>query len=186
MSLMAVFAGLCLGAMSSGKWPDVELGLAGAAIESANDLERYDGHSSVSGPGIRVTVEDGMAAGAAPMDRLIVHERDLLLLRNELFAAGAKAVAINGHRMVANSVIRCVGPTIRINDAHTAPPYVVEAAGDPNVLKPAITMMGGVVDLMSSEKLKVDVETVGQLTIPAHGPARRGEEKTPDREVEND
>ncbi|HOC91730.1 MAG TPA: DUF881 domain-containing protein [bacterium] len=186
MTLMAVFAGLCLGAMSSGKWPDVELGLAGAAIESESDLERFDGHSPVTGPGIRVTVEDGIADGAATMDRLIVHERDLLLLRNELFAAGATAVSINGHRMVANSVIRCVGPTIRINDAHTAPPYVVDAAGDPDVLKPAITMMGGVVDLMSSEKLKVNVETVGKLTIPAHESAKRREEKAPEREKKND
>ena len=120
--------------------------------------------------GIRITVEDSKVSKwkEFPVERLIVHERDLMLITNELFAAGARAIAINGERLVATTEIRCVGPAIRINGRSTVPPYEIDAAGDADVLKKAVLMMGGVVDMLAAEKLRVGIETMEELTIPAY------------------
>ena len=44
----------------------------------------------------------------------IIHDDDLLRVINELRAAGAEAIAINGERIVAMSEIRCAGPTLSV------------------------------------------------------------------------
>lgn len=166
--------GLSLAAMSRGEWP--QAGKPGGAIIGASSrvssekAEIMAGLTRVEGPGIRIRIDDAAKAGRkdVPIERLIVHERDLMLLRNELFAAGAEAVSINGLRMVAKSVIRCVGPAIRINDSFTSPPYVIEAAGDPETLKQAVMMMDGVIDVISAHNLKVDVAQLKNVAIPAY------------------
>lgn len=125
------------------------------------------GQSVVHGPGIIVVVNDAEAwkGGEVDTNRLVVHEVHLLRLVNELFAAGAEAVSINGERVTGVTAIRCVGPAIRINDTNTVPPYEVKAIGDPTVLKSSIMMMGGVVDALSLLGMKVDVKTVKGLRI---------------------
>jgi len=166
--LIAAAAGFGLAVMSRGGWLGIREETKPAAVPA--ESARITGLGVVEGAGVRIRIEDATVQGEKniPVERLIVHERDLLLLRNELFAAGAEAVSINGLRMVANSVIRCVGPAIRINDVNTAPPYVVDAVGDPDVLKQAVTMMGGVVDVLSTQNLKVYVAKKKRLTIPAY------------------
>ena len=44
----------------------------------------------------------------------IIHDDDLLRVINELRAAGAEGIAINGERIVAMSEIRCAGPTLSV------------------------------------------------------------------------
>ncbi len=172
---MAVSVGLSLAAMSRGEWPVVEWrGMTWIEQKAESvvpgDAEVMAGLTTVEGPGVRITIEDASVRKnrTVPVERLIVHERDLMRVRNELFAAGAEAVSINGQRMVANSVIRCVGPSIQINKENTVPPYVIEAVGEPVVLKKSVMMMGGVVDLLSMERLKVNVEQVDALAIAAY------------------
>ena len=65
----------------------------------------------------------------------IIHDDDLLRVINELRAAGAEAIAINGERIVAMSEIRCAGPTLSVNNNRSAPPYEIKAIGNPNNLE---------------------------------------------------
>ena len=54
---------------------------------------------------------------------------------NELKAAGAEAIGINGVRILGNSRISCGGPTINVgDDQRFAPPFVIHAIGDPDAL----------------------------------------------------
>ncbi|HWD38664.1 MAG TPA: DUF881 domain-containing protein [Fimbriimonas sp.] len=81
-------------------------------------------------------------------DEMNIHDRDVLMVVNELYAAGAEAIAINDHRLgVANS-IRCVGPTILVNDVKIASPVVIKAIGDPGTLMGALNMNGGFLSLI--------------------------------------
>lgn len=91
-------------------------------------LAATTGFGAVSGPGIRVTVDD------AP-DGTLVTDRDLRLLVNGLWEAGAQAIAINGQRLTARSAIRNSGDAIRVNNRSLSPPYVVEATGDERTLQ---------------------------------------------------
>ncbi len=58
-----------------------------------------------------------------------IHDGDLQLVVNALFAAGADAVAINDSRLVATTPIRSAGGTIVVNFRPLSPPYTVEAIG---------------------------------------------------------
>ncbi len=172
----ALVLGLAAGNIVRGEWPEISWrGMTWVEPEKPElpveeEVLKLAGLTPVTGPGIRITVTDATRRRNRPLktERLIVHERDLLMIRNELFAAGAEAMSINGNRIVAVTEIRCIGPAISINGRNTVPPYVVDATGDPEVLKQSILMMGGVVDLLAEEKLKVQVDKIETLDIPAY------------------
>lgn len=58
-----------------------------------------------------------------------IHDRDLQLVVNALFASGAEAVAINDSRLVSTTPIRSAGGTIVVNFRPLSPPYKVHAIG---------------------------------------------------------
>lgn len=175
--VVSILLGICAGGMWKEMWPKypVEWGCGRAAAEdregmATEEIMKLAGVTPVAGPGIRLAVEDGGSAGmnAAPPERLLVHERHLMLLTNELFAAGAEALSVNGHRFIATTEIRCAGPVISINGTDNVSPYIVEAVGNPEVMKQAIMMMGGAVDVLALDNLQVRVETPEKVTVPAY------------------
>lgn len=105
------------------------------------------GLTDVTGPGILLTInprtyeENGRT-------RIIkdITDTELLSLVNELYAAGAEAISINGHRLVAQSAIRLAGDHININHVATDMPYEVKAIGDPQTLQTALELYGGVLE----------------------------------------
>lgn len=101
-----------------------------------------DGASSgavaVTGPGLRLEVQDSAAARenlerANPDER--VQDVDLQITVNGLWASGAEAIAINGHRLTAVTAIRSAGSAILVDLVPLSGPYVVEAIGDPAQLQ---------------------------------------------------
>lgn len=88
--------------------------------------------SPVDGPGIVVTVDDATSrADDQRQDvRTTVLDVDLRQLANGLWAAGAEAISINGHRLTARSAIRSAGSAITVDYASLTRPYVVSAVGD--------------------------------------------------------
>jgi uncharacterized protein YlxW (UPF0749 family) len=97
-----------------------------------------DGASSgtvaVSGSGLRIIVDDAASARvnleqANPNER--VQDGDLQVTVNGLWASGAEAIAINGHRLTAMTAIRSAGSAIQVDLVPLSGPYVVEAIGDP-------------------------------------------------------
>lgn len=104
-------------------------------LESAKGLletlQVDTGFVAVTGPGVRVTVED--APSGEPDGR--VRATDLRLLVNGLWEAGAEAVAINGRRLTAVSAIVNSNIAIQVNRVPLSPPYVVQAVGDVRTLQ---------------------------------------------------
>lgn len=85
----------------------------------------------MAGPGVVVTLSDSPREARDPADQgaLEVHDVDVQLVVNALWAAGAEAVAVNGQRLVATSPIRGAGETITVNFRPLVPPYEVRAIG---------------------------------------------------------
>ena len=111
-------------------------------------LKANAGDIALEGKGIRLVLDDSKIStkpGENP-NLYIIHEDDLLRVVNELRAAGAEAIAINGERIVAMSEIRCAGPTLSVNNNRSAPPYEVVAIGNPNNLESALKLRGGVLE----------------------------------------
>jgi len=99
----------------------------------------------------------------------VVHYDQLELLVNELWAAGAEAIAVNDNRIANSSGFSCAGSTILVDTKRIAPPYTIEVIGDPDNLKNALMMPGGFVEQqILSFNLKFVVEKMDQLVIPAY------------------
>jgi uncharacterized protein YlxW (UPF0749 family) len=64
-----------------------------------------------------------------------VVDRDLQLVVNGLWAAGAEAISINGRRLTSLTAIRSAGEAILVDYRPLRPPYVVSAIGDPRRLE---------------------------------------------------
>ena len=108
---------------------------AGRAIATAGVAA---GAQAVTGPGVVLVLQDAPPAGDAapglgkPAER--VNARDLQLVVNGLWSAGAEAVSVNGHRLTSMSAIRFAGEAIIVDFRSLAPPYEVRAIGDPERL----------------------------------------------------
>ncbi|KUG54415.1 hypothetical protein AVL62_04160 [Serinicoccus chungangensis] len=101
------------------------------------------GGVALQGPGVEVTLRDAdRATDAAPGDEgdlERVTSRDLQLVVNGLWSAGAEAIAINEHRLTSTSAIRFAGQAIIVDFRGLTPPYVVRAIGDPQALQEELT-----------------------------------------------
>jgi uncharacterized protein YlxW (UPF0749 family) len=95
------------------------------------DLGLQAGTTPVQGPGVSVKLSDSDRPPPTPADAgaYRIHDTDLRLVVNALFAAGAEALAINNSRVVATTPIRAAGSTIVVNFRPLVPPYVVDAIG---------------------------------------------------------
>lgn len=129
------------------------------------------GVTELRGPGVEVTLNDSNIAlkpGENP-NLYVLHDEDVLRVLNEIRAAGAEALSLNGERILAGTEVRCVGPTIVLNkDKRLAPPFVITAIGDPNTLESSIKMKGGVAEILQFWGIQVGVKKMNQVTVPAY------------------
>ena len=86
---------------------------------------------------------------------------------NELRAAGAEAISINGQRIVANTAIRCVGPVTLINTSKVSPPFIIAAIGSQSDLS-QVDMRGGMLDSLRAWGMKVEMATKEILELPPY------------------
>ena len=141
---------------------------AGGVI--GEDIRLRAGLSPVEVDGVIVKLEDSSAtakAGENP-NLYIIHDDDLLKVINELRAAGAEAISINGQRLVGTSEIRCAGPTLSVNNVRSAPPFEIRAIGEAKSLENAIKMRGGVAETLKVWGIQLEVSTSQSVYIPAY------------------
>ena len=126
--------------------------------------------TALAGEGVIITLYDSDKASKSGENEnaYIIHDDDLLKVVNELRAAGAEAVSINGQRLTALSEIRCAGPTLSVNNVRSSAPFEICAIGDKKTLNNAITMRGGIADTLAVWKIKVTVETSDEIFIPPY------------------
>ncbi len=149
--------------------------LRASSLEVTNDLADVEdqletlqmstGTAPVSGPGVRITVDDAPSGSASGQ----IRDTDLQLLANGLWEAGAEAVAVGGQRLTTRSAIRTAGQAITVNYRSLSPPYVVTAIGDPDTLPAELleTSAGqAFTDLRANFGVVFELETQESLTLP--------------------
>ncbi len=99
------------------------------------ETEVLSGAGPVSGPGLVMVLDDGPDAVAEDDPEARVQDVDLQVVTNALWAAGAEAIAVNGHRLTALSAIRSASQAVLVDLAPVLPPYRVEAIGDVRALQ---------------------------------------------------
>ena len=105
-------------------------------------LERAAGLTALRGPGVVVTLRDRKNANQKNADLSLVHDYDLTVVVNQLRAAQAEAIAINGVRVGSQTAIRVVGASIKVGEQNLQPPFRIEAIGDGALLKKFLVSSG--------------------------------------------
>ena len=98
----------------------------------------------------------------------VIHDDDLLRVVNELRAAGAEAIAINGQRLTGTSEIRCAGPTLSVNNVRSSAPFEIRAIGDKKSLENALRMRGGVAETLGVWGIQLDIKASNDVYIPPY------------------
>jgi uncharacterized protein YlxW (UPF0749 family) len=94
-------------------------------------LSRLNGLESFKKEGVEVIIRDSKAPILQEDEytESLVHNSDLLKITNLLWALGAEAISINENRVLFNTEIVCLGPTILINDNIISSPFYIKAGG---------------------------------------------------------
>ena len=142
--------------------------------------ELATGAAPVTGPGVTLTIDDAKtdkgAGGTAvdprasqQADQGRVQSRDLQIIVNGLWAAGAEAIAINGERLTSRAAIRFAGQAILVNYRPLTRPYVITAIGNPGSLPAEFTATDGGAYLQSltdNYGIRSDLRTSDSLRLP--------------------
>lgn len=151
----------------------------------ARRLRAPAGFSDLSGEGLAVTMSDtpkelahdllsqGIMVGDRELtgDDLVVHQQDIQAVVNALWQGGAQGITLMGQRIISTTGIKCVGNTVIIKDIPYAPPYEIEAVGDPIALRDALDnnpRVSAWVDAVNAFGLLWDVESADDLALPAY------------------
>ncbi|MCK8061315.1 MULTISPECIES: DUF881 domain-containing protein [unclassified Fusibacter] len=144
-----------------------------ALVKGMQDqLERYKmiaGFTDIQGQGVIVTVDNPVPGSASSLDSDIVSEfHYILMLANELNAAGAEAISINEQRLISTSEIRSAGDAISINRTQCYPPFVIKAIGNRDVLENALNPRFGMITILRSRDFQVEITRFDTINIPKY------------------
>ncbi|CUR60126.1 conserved hypothetical protein [metagenome] len=123
------------------------------------------GYEPVTGPGVRVNVDDAPDGDDAGR----IRDEDLAMLVDGLWNAGAEAIAVNGIRLTALSPIRSSGIAIHVNNRPISPPYVVLAIGDRSNLQSRFAETTHGLEwesLVNTFNFSSDMQNEDQLELP--------------------
>jgi uncharacterized protein YlxW (UPF0749 family) len=129
------------------------------------------GLGRVSGPGVVVELRDAERGVDGELDTVErVLDKDLAMVVNGLWSAGAEAISINDERITPLSAIRRVEDVILVNRRPVAPPYEVRAIGDPRTLGQRFADGSGGAWLRTANVqggIRYNIVTSESLTLPS-------------------
>ncbi|MFF4839134.1 DUF881 domain-containing protein [Streptomyces collinus] len=126
--------------------------------EKERQLGILTGSVAAQGPGITMTIEDTKGTVKADM---------LLDAIQELRAAGAEAIQVNGVRVVAGTYFSDSGKSVSVDGNKINAPYRFKVIGKSQDLEPALNIPGGVVQTLEKEQATVTVERSGEIVVDA-------------------
>ncbi|WP_069766075.1 DUF881 domain-containing protein [Streptomyces sp. LUP47B] len=133
-------------------------------VEKERQLGILAGTVAAQGPGITMTIDD--TKGTV--------EADLLLdAIQELRAAGAEAIQVNGVRVVAGTFLSDSDKSVSVDGNKITAPFRFKVIGNPQDLEPALNIPGGVVQTLEKEQATVTVERSDKIIVDALRAAKR-------------
>jgi uncharacterized protein YlxW (UPF0749 family) len=135
------------------------------AREQADELEILAGTVPVTGPGIRITINE--VDGPVDIDSML----DTV---QELRTAGAEAMQFNGQvRVVAETSFEDAEGGIKVDGQLLRAPYVIDVIGEPATLSGGLVFAQGPIDQLENDGATVDVVELQSLDIESVQPTAR-------------
>lgn len=135
-----------------------------------NDGNKIIGLTEVNGTGVIITVADSEINANTVLNSsdLLVHDKDILKIVNELKNAGAEAISINNQRVILTTSIICGGNVININGEKIGSPFEIKAIGSPEALA-NLARPGGWLNRMEEDReIKINLKKVNNINIPKY------------------
>lgn len=127
---------------------------------------------ALNGTGIVIQLEDSkqpVPPDGSESDYL-VGSRDIRVVVEQLWGAGAEAIAVNGERLTPTSAIIDVGRSLLVNSAYLTQPYQITALGAPD-LYDKLSASPGFVDFVRSRSegygIRVSLAEPASVDMPA-------------------
>ncbi|ABB15432.1 DUF881 domain-containing protein [Carboxydothermus hydrogenoformans] len=136
-----------------------------ALISEINKNRFWAGATPAYGPGVRVILNNPPGFGNNS-ELFNVRDEDLFNLLNELKAAGAEGIAVNGQRVTALTEVRMAGNKIVVNTKAIYPPYEILAVGNPEQLKTSLE--NGIVATFREWQMEVTITKENKLVLPPY------------------
>ncbi len=161
-----------------------EADLQQALQHDAQTVAEEAGTQFMTGSGLTITIQDDPSLPFDPQFAgTFARESDewVSLIVNDLFANGAKAISINGQRLVTTSSIRLVsGATgfggLQVNIHPIVMPYVITAVGSIQNMTAALTVsnVANQLNLMSESCIIKTYPSPSGVTVPSYTGALPG------------
>lgn len=125
------------------------------------------GRLPATGPGVRITLTEPDGD---------IRPATMLHVLEELRNAGAEAMELNGHRIIASSAFTGTRGAVELDGEVLQPPYRWTVIGDPDTIAPALEIPGGALVRVRADggratvekSDRVDVTAVRELPEPVH------------------
>jgi len=157
-----------------GRISDLEASTPGSAAELRQlyaDLEgarMAAGLLAVTGPGLAFRLEDAPQAATDPEG--LVSARDVRVVVEELWLAGAEAIAVNGERVTISTAVLDIGGSILVNSAYLAAPYTISAIGPADMyerITASVAFGDFFRDRIERHELRLGVADLESVDLPA-------------------
>lgn len=147
-----------------------------AVLEALRGAELLAGSVATQGPGLVVvlgeptTGPDLSGSGRVDGARSTILDRDMQLVVNSLFAAGAEAISIGDVRIGPATAIRQAGGAILVDNQPVLAPYVVSAIGPVRQMQSSFVVSDAYIRMSAVSQLygaSFTVREEGNLVVPA-------------------
>ncbi|WP_238906539.1 DUF881 domain-containing protein [Clostridium sp. YIM B02506] len=127
------------------------------------------GFEDVKGSGIKIIIKDGDYSGLpSELQRLkVLHDNDMINVVNDLRAAGAEAISINGYRIYPYSSIICDWAFLNIDEIKVPQPFEVEIIGEPKVLQEFMTSDNSYITGLKARGIDIEIKEVKEIIMRA-------------------
>lgn len=138
------------------------------ASQQLQEAKMNSGLIAVTGPGIRITLDDSKNIAKEINENNYIHEQYITAILNALWNGGAEAISVNDQRVTTNTEVFCAGSYIQINGSRQMPPYVIHAIGDTGHLPSALNfyVWHRLADFQKQYGITRTLEVVEKIVIP--------------------
>ena len=131
------------------------------------ELKILSGEYDIKGEGIVIMIDDSKNEDYKNTNLGIIHDIDIMIILNELKAAGVDAISINDVRVMGDSEIKCMVPTVKVDGHSKATPFIIKAVGDMEMIYNIMSDKNSYINLLETTYyMDVKVEKNKNIIIP--------------------
>lgn len=131
------------------------------------ELKILSSEYDIKGEGIVIMIDDSKNEDYKNTNLGIIHDIDIMIILNELKAAGVDAISINDVRVMGDSEIKCMGPTVKVDGHSKATPFIIKAVGDMEMIYNIMSDKNSYINLLETTYyMDVKVEKNKNIIIP--------------------